>query len=87
VRGDTPLRLPVRCSAACDVRVQTVFEDATVSLPRGGRGVVRIRLSGVRPGLRRVHLVIGYGTPGSARPALRRMTVRVRRVSGARSPA
>ncbi len=87
VRGETPLRLPVRCSAACDVRVQTAFEDATLSRPRGGRGIVRIRLTGVRSGRRRLHLVIAYGAPGSTRPALRRMTVGVRRVSGAGSPA
>jgi hypothetical protein len=69
------------------VRVQTALADATASLARRGRGVVRIALTGVRRGRRSVHLLIAYGAPGSTRPALRRVTVRVRRVSGARSRA
>jgi hypothetical protein len=87
VRGHAPLRLPVRCSAACDLRAQTALADATLSLPRGHRGIVRIALTGVHAGRRSVHLLIAYGAPGSAHPALRRLTVRVRRVSGARSRA
>jgi hypothetical protein len=78
VRGDAALRLPVRCSAACDVRAQTAFEDTTLSLPRRGSGIVRISLGGVRLGRRRVQLLIAHGAPGSARPALRRVSVRVR---------
>jgi hypothetical protein len=88
LRGAAPLRLPVRCSAACDVRVQTPFDDATVSLRHAGDAVVALDLAWVHRGrARRVRLRLAYGAPGSPRPAVRSVTVRVRRVSGARSRA
>jgi hypothetical protein len=88
LRGAAPLRLPVRCSAACDVRVQTPFDDATISLRRAGSAVAALDLAWVHRGrARRVQLRLASGAPGSTHPAVRRVTVRVRRVSGARSRA
>jgi hypothetical protein len=88
LRGDAPLRLPVRCDAACDVRVRSPFDDALVSLRRAGRARVALDLAGVHRGRsHRVRLRLAYGAPGSTRPVVRALTVRVRRVSGGRSRA
>ena len=81
VRGKAPLRLPVSCTAACDVRIQSAGDSTSVSLPRAGRRTARLAAPG-----RRVHL----GSPPERRGthlAVRELTVVVRRVSGGRSRA
>jgi hypothetical protein len=83
LKWSDPVALRVRCSAACDLRVQAPggTADGTLTLPQAGRGILRVYplgrpLARVRGG--RVHLRLVYGAPGAAHPVVRVVSVRLR---------
>ncbi|MDA0172171.1 hypothetical protein OJ998_23920 [Solirubrobacter taibaiensis] len=78
------LKLPLRCSAACEVRVDVLGTLAreSVRFPRAVRGQLTIRpqsapLAPLREGP--VRLRVTYGAPDAPRPRTRTLTVRLRR--------
>jgi hypothetical protein len=87
VRGDGPLRLPVRCSAACDVTVTAerqigalTVSDA-VHLRKAGRATLALEAAGylARRTPTAVRLRVVYGARGALYPKQRRLTVRYAR--------
>ena len=62
--GD-PLRLPVTCSAACEVRVVADSASGSLRLTKAGRGVLRV----FAPGTGVVKLRVATGAAGRAVPA------------------
>ena len=91
LRPAQSLSLPVRCSAACDVRVETperVFDPGTT---RSTPGAVRLRvypwdkpIAPARPGP--VELALVWSAPGSSAVARRTVRVRLRRAPAPRFP-
>jgi hypothetical protein len=91
--ADEDLRLRVRCSAACDVRVQAgdgaLAPSDDFSLARAGAREVRLSavlepLATVRGGP--VRLRVRYGAPGARRAVARTVTNRLRRLPDAPLP-
>jgi hypothetical protein len=87
------LRFTVRCSAACDVRVQLaggfLAPSDTVSLTHAGER--RIQLSGVYAPLATlkggpVTLFLRYGAPGARRAKAKTVTLNLRRLPDAPRP-
>jgi hypothetical protein len=77
------LYLPIRCSAACDVRAYalTSHTDGILSLAKAGRGPLEIHPNGLgalarRHGRTRVRLL--YGAPGAENPRTRTISVALR---------
>jgi hypothetical protein len=84
-----PLSLPVTCSAACDVRVQSADRvlNGELSLTRAGRDRVLLDEGGIQPpaqGLQRRRLRVIYGAPGARHPRTRTMVVRWRDAGASR---
>jgi len=83
--GEDPLRLPVRCSAACDVQAAVDSEDllSTVTgathLGKAGRTVLEIPGLGANTPARvtPVEVRIATGPPGALRFSVRTITVRI----------
>lgn len=80
-----PLRLPVRCSAACDVQawVDAPFAPAAgrLQLKRAGRGELQVQEIAYAAPVRRgpVRIRIATGAPGALHPQVRTLTVRIAR--------
>src|SRR5262249_37217462 len=82
---DSELPLTVRCSAACDVRVQATSDFSAsdwLALPRAGSGALtpRPEVGPIAP--RRsgpVKLLVRSGAPGARRAAASTLTLRLRR--------
>ncbi len=85
LRRSQALRLPVTCSAACDVRLQLQGgsgDDELLSLPRAGTRTVEMLPLGkpIAPARRGpVRLRVASGPPGSLRPLVRTVAVTLRR--------
>jgi hypothetical protein len=78
-----PLRLPVTCGAACDVRAQIAGgrADGELSLVRAGHGVLHVypeRRPFATPRGGPVRLRLFYGATGAAHPARRTVSLRLR---------
>jgi hypothetical protein len=85
LRGGAALRLPVACSAACDVTIATAESlggaplTGAVHLRRAGRATLRITGVGFLARRRptRVRLEVAYGARGALHPRRRSLTVKV----------
>jgi hypothetical protein len=82
---DEPLRLPVRCSAACDVRLHLAADsglDEQISLAHAGVRTARLGSGNAPVAPKRrgpVRVRVLYGAPGAAHPGTRLLTFRLRR--------
>lgn len=83
LRPSQSLVLPVRCSAACDIRAQVGNNEESASLASAGTHVLRFdplfeAIAPRRPGAVRVRL--SWSAPGGRESAARTVSVRLRRL-------
>jgi hypothetical protein len=86
LRPAQSLELPVRCSAACDIRAylpgRPSNEDVTASLDRAATAVLTFRPEalGVVPRRGRLKVTLRYGPPGSRAPLTTSVRLRLKRL-------
>jgi len=85
-----PLRLPIRCSAACDVTATVesalTSAQASVRLKHAGRATLSLKYAAYAAAEGRVRVRIEYGAPGALHPATRTIRLRLTARPDARSP-
>ena len=85
-----PLRLPIRCSAACEVTAAVdsplTYGRANVRLARAGRAVLSLDGAAYAANQGRVRIRLAYGAPGAIRPQTRTLHVRLTARADARLP-
>ncbi|WP_028062520.1 hypothetical protein [Solirubrobacter soli] len=90
LRPVQPLRLPVRCSAACDVRAYIVGRSisATLALARAGSRDLELEpnFAPVAPKRGPLKITLSWSAPGARTASRRTISVRVRRLPAPRLP-
>jgi hypothetical protein len=84
LRPDQPLRLPIRCSAACDVRASLGLQrlDGGATLAAAGSGELRLEPGPgpIAPGHGTLKVHLTWSSPGSSSVSTRTVALRLRRL-------